>query len=584
MTIQRISRVLFLVSLLLVGIVSQGSYLLSLDSVPQAHADEIDDLQRQIDELAKLKKLSEDATTPLEKQVADLDAKIKSAQAGIATAQRQSEEAGKQIKNREATIGSVYAVFSDRVAQKYRTMGKADPFMVFFSTSDLATLTNSLTYQFKVAQQDSQELKRLATEIQSLETDKTKYEATKVKLASLQKSLDSSAAFFKGEIAKAKAYQKDLAGKMAALSAKQSQILAERSGTATTAVGDVPLADDAASQPGYNPGFSPAFAVFSFGAPHFKGLSQYGAYGRAKSGQNAETILRAYYGSGVDLKKDYSTNIQIKVTGYGTVDIETYVKRIYEMPTSWGDQGGFEALKAQAVAARSYALASTNNGANSICATEACQVYKPSNKGGKWDQAVDETRGWVLQAGGKPMIAYYASTSGGYQQGYTTNGYSTPGFWDTTGDWTKWADGAFEGKGKGSSPWFYKAWYRSRGGDSCGKSHPWLTEREFADILNAWQVQTNGGDSRITPIGSCNGGNPLSMDELTNLANSHGGAFTSVSAVRVEHGSNGYTKSVIVSTNRGEIRIPGDQFRTAFNLRAPGRISVKGNLFSVERK
>ena len=48
------------------------------------------------------------------------------------------------------------------------------------------------------------------------------------------------------------------------------------------------------------------------------------------------------------------------------------MKRIYEMPSSWGDQGGMEALKAQAVAARSYALAR----GGSICATEACQVVK----------------------------------------------------------------------------------------------------------------------------------------------------------------------------------------------------------------
>ena len=110
-------------------------------------------------------------------------------------------------------------------------------------------------------------------------------------------------------------------------------------------------------------------------------------------------------------------------------------------------------------------------------------------------------------------------------------------------------------------------------------------EKEFADVLNAWQVLTNGGDSsRVTPLGSCNGGNPFSLDEMASQANSHGGAFTSVSSVRVEHGSNGFTKAVVVSTNRGEIRIPGDQFKTAFNLRAPVRISVKGNLFGIEKK
>jgi peptidoglycan hydrolase CwlO-like protein len=171
-TTQRLARVIVVSSLLAWGIffgkLTTNNYQLSTI----VFADEIDDLQHQIDELAKLKKLSEDATTPLEKQVTDLDKKIKSAQAGIANAQKQSEEAGKQIASRENTIGAVYSIFSQRVAQKYRTMGKIDPFVVILSSKDLSTLTNTLTYQFKAAQQDSQELTRLASEIQSLESDK----------------------------------------------------------------------------------------------------------------------------------------------------------------------------------------------------------------------------------------------------------------------------------------------------------------------------------------------------------------------------------------------------------------------------
>jgi peptidoglycan hydrolase-like amidase len=582
----KVYRLLILICLV-IGLFSYGNFPISHIQYPTpVFADQIDDLQKQIDELAHLKKLSEAATSPLEKQVADLDKKILSAQARVATAQKQSEEAGKQIQIRETNIGSTYTLFSARVADRYRTQAKIDPYMIVLASDDLSTMTHALTYQFQAAQRDSLELKRLATEIATLEEDKKKYEETKVKLAAMQKTLDSSASFFKAEINKAKKYQQELAGKIAALSAQQQAILAERSGTATTTVGEVPLADDPASQLGYNPGFSPAFAVFSFGAPHFKGLSQYGAYGRAKSGQSAEAILQAYYG-GVELKKDYNTGINITVQGHGTVDIETYTKRIYEMPSSWADNGGFEALKAQAVAARTYALSYTNNGSKSICATESCQVYKSANKGGRWDEAVNATRGWVLVKGGTPISAMYASTSGGYQQSYTSQGHTTPGFWDTSGDWTKWADGAFEGKGKGNSPWFYKAWYKSRSGDSCGRSHPWLTQAEFADILNAWVVRQkgSGGDvARVTPIGSCNGGNPFSLDEMRNKANELGGAYTSVSSVQVKHGSNGFTSTVVVDTNKGSVSIPGAEFKTAFNLRAPGRISVKGNLFGIEKK
>lgn len=556
---------------------------LDLHQASLVHADEIDDLQRQIDELSKLKKLSEDATTPLEKEVATLEKRMTSAQAGIDQAKKSMIALSATIAEREATLGITFEKFSNRVATQYKRRFIDLPLSVVFA-SNASDAVRDLEYRDRTRAKNQQEIEALSAQLTQFEADKVTLQKTQDRLKTLQASLDASKKFFAGEIAKAKKYQQELSGKIAALSAKQQQILSERSGTASTSVGDVPLADDPASRTSYNPGFSPAFAAFSFGAPHFKGMSQYGAFGRAKAGQDADTILHAYYGS-IEIKKDYSTDIQIRVSGYGTVDIETYVKRIYEMPGSWGDQGGFEALKAQAVAARSYALAYTNNGAGSICATESCQVYKPANKGGKWEEAVNATRGWVLVTGGKPFKAWFASTSGGYQQSYTSEGYTTPGLWDTTSDWTRWADGAYEVKA--GSPWFYKGWYRSRSGDSCGRSHPWLTSDEFADILNAWVVRYKGSAEdvgRITPRGDCWGDSGYSQDELRAKANQYGGAFTSVSGARVEHGSDGYTKNVILDTNRGSVTIPGAEFKSAFNLRAPGRLAIKGNLFGIEKK
>ncbi|PIS14685.1 hypothetical protein COT64_01240, partial [Candidatus Shapirobacteria bacterium CG09_land_8_20_14_0_10_39_12] len=338
-----------------------------------------------------------------------------------------------------------------------------------------------------------------------------------------------------------------------------------------------------ASRPDYNPGFSPAFAVFSFGAPHRKGMSQYGAYGRAKAGQSAEEILKAYYG-GVELKKDYSTDINIRVSGYGTVDIETYVKRIYEVPSSWGDNGGFEALKAQAVAARSYALAYTNNGSGSICATEACQVYKPANKGGKWEEAVNATRGWVLVAGGKPFSSWYASTAGGYTFSYFSNGHSTPGLWDTPSGKGGWTNDAYE-KTAGS-PWFYKAWYRTRTGASYGRSHPWLTTEEFTDVLNALLIY-KGNPSDVTHLSFLDSGvaDTWSMAKVKEEAGKYGGPITSIAgSPEVVYSNDGYTAKVYFETNNGRKDFSGEEFKYVFNLRAPGAIGIKSSLFNIMRK
>ena len=55
-------------------------------------------------------------------------------------------------------------------------------------------------------------------------------------------------------------------------------------------------------------------------------------------------------------------------------NIEEYLKHLYEMPSGWPS----EALKSQAIAARSYALSYTNNGSGSICPSQQCQVVKRS--------------------------------------------------------------------------------------------------------------------------------------------------------------------------------------------------------------
>ncbi len=516
------------------------------------------------------------------KELANLNIQVSNLKKQISSLDTQLDKLSKDIFAREVKRGVQNELLAARVRQDYIRNRDQSFLLLMFSSATAADFFRDTAYRQKLAQQDQEFISSISGEISDLTAQGLRFKIQKENLDALKKRVDEQAGFLAGEVAKADKYVSDLSGKISALSARQQELLAAKTGTFATSVGEVPLADDPNSRPDYNPGFSPAYAAFSFGAPHYRGLSQYGAFGRAKAGQDADTILHAYYG-GLEIKKDYPTNINITVQGYGTVDLETYVKRIYEMPGSWGDEGGFEALKAQAVAARSYALAYTNNGSGSICATESCQVYKPANKGGKWEEAVNATRGWVLIANGKPFSAWYASTSGGYQESYTFNGYSTPGFWDTTSDWTRWADGAWEKKG--GSPWFYKGWYKTRSGQSCGRSHPWLAGEEMADIVNAAIVYTNGGDaSGIFPVSTCLGSTGWSIDRMSQEADKHGGRVTSVNSVRTDHSQGGYTDKVVLGTNRGEMVISGANFVKVFNLRAPGAIHLKSGLFNVVRK
>jgi SpoIID/LytB domain protein len=106
------------------------------------------------------------------------------------------------------------------------------------------------------------------------------------------------------------------------------------------------------------------------------------------------------------------------VTAVNELSIEDYVAGVAEMPSRWP----MEALKAQAVAARTYAwhsMGSTAFDGYDLCATVACQVFLGADRvldestGERWKQAVDDTAGEVLLHDGGPILARYFSTSGG---------------------------------------------------------------------------------------------------------------------------------------------------------------------------
>jgi len=535
-----------------------------------------DEFCREYNELQKLLDAYKDAHEKNKIDLANYKKQLVSIQQRIAYLDKQLKETEKEILEREVDLGVQEELLAARLREMYKRGRELTLLALLFSSKSVSDFSHSLALRRTAAQQDWQIITSTSEKILGLKTDKDTLEKNQTSLASLKTQVGKQADFLEGEVEKTEAF-------FTQIKKRQAELLALKEGGFSTSVGDVPPADDPASRPDYNPGFSPAYAAFSFGAPHRKGMSQYGAYGRAKEGQKAEEILKAYYGGGIEIKKDYSTGINITVSGYGTVDIETYVKRIYEMPSSWGDNNGFEALKAQAVAARSYALAYTNNGAGSICATESCQVYKPANKGGKWEEAVNATRGWVLMAGGKPFSAWYASTAGGYIFSYSHNGHSTPGLWDTKNGRSGWTNEAYE-KIAGS-PWFYKAWYKTRSGASYGRAHPWLTQEEFSDIINALLIYggSPGEATHLSPI-DWDVPDTWSMDKVREEAAKYGGPITSVSSVEVLYSNDGYTAKVYLETNKGRKEFSGEEFKHIFNLRAPGAIGIKSSLFNIMKK
>ena len=98
------------------------------------------------------------------------------------------------------------------------------------------------------------------------------------------------------------------------------------------------------------------------------------------------------------------------------LDLESYLQGVVpsEMPSSWN----VEAHKAQAVAARSYAIANMGKRAHSgydLKDTPEDQAYGgASRETAKTNYAVAQTKGQVLVCGNKVIPAYYSSSAGGH--------------------------------------------------------------------------------------------------------------------------------------------------------------------------
>jgi SpoIID/LytB domain protein len=124
---------------------------------------------------------------------------------------------------------------------------------------------------------------------------------------------------------------------------------------------------------------------------------------------------------------DYFGALEIDAAGDGLVvvnrlGLEKYLLGLNEVPPDWPP----EALRAQAIAARTYALwtlsrppaGSAATYGFDICASTECQVFTGAGvlstpDGDRWMEAVEATSGRALLYEDKPILARYHSVSGG---------------------------------------------------------------------------------------------------------------------------------------------------------------------------
>src|SRR6266567_2470118 len=105
------------------------------------------------------------------------------------------------------------------------------------------------------------------------------------------------------------------------------------------------------------------------------------------------------------------------LTVVNVIGLEDYVKGVVPNELSPGGFPAIEALKAQAIAARTYALKNRGQFASEgydLLPTTRSQVYRGlSSEHPLSSRAVDETRGLIATYNGEPINALYTSTCGG---------------------------------------------------------------------------------------------------------------------------------------------------------------------------
>lgn len=201
----------------------------------------------------------------------------------------------------------------------------------------------------------------------------------------------------------------------------------------------------------------------------------------AEEGVKTQTWHRGYkyYGDFVFLR-----NSGGNITTVNYVDVEDYVKGVicYEMSPDWP----LEALKAQAIAARTFLMYNINKHRSlsyDVCNTIDCQAYHGTNNANaNSDRAVDETRGQYLLYNGELCETPYSSSNGGASE-------NSENVWYTAFPYLRGVEDPYERTIAGSIPGYY--WTKTYTPRSLAQS---LSKYGLSDIVHI--------DMTFTPTGN----------------------------------------------------------------------------------
>lgn len=553
-----------------------------------------DSLDKCMAECQKLINLSVNATKPHEQTATALEKDIADIEGNIKTLTILLDKKKAIIDADNLKFAAQQQLLDSQVRDFYKKnwTSPAEYFLAtVFSAEGVGETINNLAYRQNLIDQQKRLITSLVLKLADLNNQKKQLEDNQGWLAAKQDSLEATLAPIRDLVNRAKAYQSQLTQTLGSLSSRQQALIAARIGSlnlSRSAGISMACADDRKIDPGFGTGF----AFYTFGIPHRVGLNQFGAKGRANDGKTAEEILRAYFQN-----FDFSTgfdNRNVRVNGtneYGQtfdnkdMNIEDYLNHLYEMPAGWPAA----ALQAQAIAARSYALAVMKD-SGYLRPSQADQVIKTEENSQAWKDAVTATKGRVMTQGGEPIKAWFSSTDGGYTltsgEAWTTDKSWTKHTRDTSGDINNISD-LFSKAYDRDSPCFYNAQGWRTGGYN---KSAWLRPEEVADIANVVLLVKKKPETACflfqpdkpppSPDKDCPQTGNWSPDKVRQELGSE--ALSTATSVEISGFDLGAGRTTQVKING--VPFDGSDFKNYFNLRAPANIAIVGPLFNVEKR
>lgn len=532
--------------------------LINIAFVTPAYSKTLDEINQEIaqkqKELEEIQKQLEEA----ENQSQQIQSEINVASTDIESIKNDLETITTQIENNENSVNALEneiqvkelllekaQMEKDLKMQIFYIESKSDVISSVIAQGSVDNFWKEYNYRTTILDNDINEIGAISEEISKMSQDKTTLlaeidvlNAQNESLASTKSQLEAQLGYLSNlaqenqnqqiEIAqKQKFLQEDIEG----LTAEQKQLILEEQKAYENADngGTVPLVSDEFY-------FSGRGREYYQG--HGLGLSQYGAKGGAEKGMSAQQIATFYY-VGSQIGYGYENG-----TAPDGQNIETYIAYLGEIP-DWACgsaeqqslrpdkyrvydsnywEGGCwpeEAIKAQIIVARSYALKGGT-----------AQVIKPTNNK-KW--AVDETRGQVIEVPGWGLVK-------GYYSADNNNGWGTGTHWNPMWCWD------FNGNcGSGYS------WLQSVNDSSFAAKGPytdwiWRTNSySLADFKEMFNWYSSSGLSNF--------------QDVANLVNTVG----DISGFSIQRDLSGRASRVVVEGSLGSVTVNGDTFKKIFN-------------------